>query len=162
MASRKVIRRKPGRAKAGLHPNQEPRRAPGPSAPAAWLAIADATALILFVLAGMRSHDQGTLVGNFVRNAIPLLGAWFLVAAIFRTYRRRGLKVVVQTWIVAVPIGLVVRSMWVGSPQGGRIFVFLAVGLGFTMLFLLAGRAVVALVSGRGYPQGRSAGPPPV
>ncbi len=150
MASRKV-----SRPKAGLHPNQDPRPSPAPSAPALWLAIADATALVLFVLAGMRSHHEGTLIGIFLRNAVPLLGAWFVIAALFRTYRRPGLKVVLQTWIVAVPIGLIVRTLWVGSPQGGRIFVFLAVGLAFTLLFLLVGRAVVAVVTGRGYPQRR-------
>jgi Protein of unknown function (DUF3054) len=154
MASRKV-----SRAKAGLHPNQDPRPSPAPSAPALWLAIADATALVVFVLTGMRSHHEGTLVGIFLRNAVPLLGAWFVIATLFRTYRRPGLKVVFQTWIVAVPIGLIVRTLWVGSPQGGRIFVFLAVGLAFTLLFLLLGRAVVVLVSGRGYPQRRRNGP---
>ncbi|HEY6567141.1 MAG TPA: DUF3054 domain-containing protein [Actinomycetota bacterium] len=117
--------------------------------------VADAAALIVFVLAGMRSHHEGTLVGVFMRNAVPLVCAWFVVAALFRTYRRAGLKVVFQTWIVAVPIGLIVRSLWVGSPQGSRVFVFLAVGLAFTLLFLMAGRGVIALATGRGYPQGR-------
>ena len=115
MASRKVTR-----SKAGRHPNQDPVPPRGPAASARWLAVADATALIVFVLAGMRSHHEGTLVGIFLRNAIPLLVAWFVVAAVFRTYRRAGLTVVLQTWIVAVPIGLVARSLWVGSPQGTR------------------------------------------
>jgi hypothetical protein len=35
--------------------------------------------------------------------------------------------------------------------------VFLAVGLGFTMLFLAIGRLVLALITGRGYPQRRRA-----
>ena len=155
MATRKLPRGKPG-----LHPNQEPRPTPGPPPHATWLMVADATALILFVLAGMRSHHEGTLIGVFLRNAVPLLGAWFAVAALLRAYRRVGLKVVFQTWIVAVPIGLIVRSLWVGSPQGARIFVFLAVGLAFTLLFLMAGRGVVALATGRGYPQGRRTGDP--
>ena len=72
-----------------------------------------------------------------------------------------GLKVVFQTWIVAVPIGLIVRSLWVGSPQGAQIFVFLTVGLAFTLLFLMGGRGVVALATGRGYPRGRRSGDPP-
>ena len=153
MASRKVSRTDPGR-----HPNRERRQAPRPSAPAPWLLIADAAALILFVLTGMRSHHQGTFIEIFLRNAVPLLGAWFVVAALLGTYRKPGLAIVVRTWIVAVPIGLVVRSLWVGSPQGGRIFAFLAVGLVFTALFLLAGRGLVALVTGRGYPQRRRRG----
>ena len=45
---------------------------------------------------------------------------------------------------IAVPVALVVRTWWVGSPQGWRIVVFLAVGLAFTLLFLSLGRALVA------------------
>ena len=104
--------------------------------------IADTAALVLFVVVGMRSHD-GTLVGVFLRNAIPLLGAWFIVAAIMHTYRTAGLAALVRTWIVAVPIGLMARTLWVGSPQGARIIVFLGIGLAFTMAFLLVGRALI-------------------
>jgi hypothetical protein len=109
----------------------------------------------VFVLAGMGSHHEGSAVWIFARNAIPLIAAWLVVSVVLKTYRIPGFTIVAKTWIVAVPIGLVVRSLWVGSPEGIRILVFLAVGLGFTLLFLLAGRAVVAVVSGRGYPQRR-------
>jgi hypothetical protein len=116
------------------------------------LAAADASALILFVLSGMRSHDEGTVFAAFLRNALPLLGAWFGFAAVFGTYRRPGRGIVLRTWIVAVPAGLVVRTLWVGSPQGARFVVFLGVGLAFTLIFLLAGRAVLSVAVGRGYP----------
>ena len=91
---------------------------------------------MVFVLAGMRSHHEGSAAWIFGRNAIPLLVAWFAVAALLKTYRTPGFMIVAKTWIVAVPIGLTVRSLWVGSPTGWRFVVFLAVGLGFTMLFL--------------------------
>lgn len=153
MARSKATRPKPGR-----HPNQRPAAAPpGPAAPAAWLVIADALALLAFVVTGMRTHHEGGALAIFLRNAIPLLGAWFAVCAVFRTYRRPGLTVVVQTWLVAVPIGLVFRSLWVGSPDGLRILVFVGVGLAFTLLFLLLGRAAVVVITGRGYP-GRPSG----
>lgn len=148
--SRKVVR-----SQAGRHPHQRPSPEPGPAAPAGWLAAADATALIVFVLAGMRSHHEGAFPAIFLRNAIPLLCSWFAVATLLRTYRKPGLAIVVKTWIVAVPIGVIVRSLWVGSPEGPRVLVFVALALAFTLLFLLAGRAVVALVTGRGYPQRR-------
>ena len=77
------------------------------------------------------------------------------MAALLKTYRTPGFMIVAKTWIVAVPIGLTVRSLWVGSPTGWRFVVFLAVGLGFTMLFLLIGRLLLALITGRGYPQRR-------
>ena len=122
--------------------------------------IADAAALVLFVVVGMRSHEHGTLVGVFLRNAIPLLGAWFIVAAIMHTYRTAGLAALLRTWIVAVPIGLLARTLWVGSPQGVRIIVFLGIGLAFTMAFLLVGRALIAAVAGRGISRRRRAGTP--
>jgi hypothetical protein len=141
------------RPRAGRHPNQRPAALPpGPAAAPRWLATADAVALLAFVVTGMRTHHEAGAATIFLRNAIPLLGTWFVVAALFRTYRRPGFVVVLKTWIVAVPIGLVLRSLWVGSPEGLRILVFLAVGLAFTLLFLLLGRAAVVVITGRGYP----------
>ena len=58
------------------------------------------------------------------------------------TYRRPGIRTLLWTWIVAVPVGLIVRTIWVGSPSGLRLLAFLGIGLAFTLLFLLVGRAV--------------------
>ena len=141
------------RPRAGRHPNQGPEAPPpGPAAPARWLAAADSVALLAFVVTGMRTHHEGGAAAIFVRNAVPLLGSWFVIATLFRTYRRPGLVAVLKTWIVAVPIGLVIRSLWVGSPEGLRILVFLGAGLAFTLLFLVIGRAAVVVITGRGYP----------
>ncbi|MGZ5299594.1 MAG: DUF3054 family protein [Actinomycetota bacterium] len=111
------------------------------------LAVADAVALVVFVLVGIRSHHEIGPLDAFFRNAVPLEGVWFAAAAVSGAYRRPGLRSLLWTWVVAVPVALVVRSLWVGSPTGGRLLVFLGVGLAFTLLFLLAGRAVV--VTGR-------------
>ena len=80
-------------------------------------------------------------------SAAPLLGAWFLVAWLARAYRRPGWGSLLRTWIVAVPVGLLVRTVIVGSPRGARILVLLGVGLAFTLLFLVLGRALARLVS---------------
>jgi len=111
--------------------------------------VADAIALLVFVVAGIRSHHEVGALDLFLRNAVPLEAAWFAVAALAATYRRPGIRSLLRTWIVAVPLGLVVRSMWVGSPAGSRLLVFVAIGLAFTLLFLLAGRGVVGLVERR-------------
>jgi len=73
---------------------------------------------------------------------------WFAVAVVSGAYRRPALRTLLWTWAVAVPAGLIVRTLWVGSPSGVRLLTFLGIGLAFTLLFLLAGRAVVG-VSGR-------------
>lgn len=111
---------------------------------AAWIAIADAVALIAFVLIGLRGHRVGTLDG-FLRNAVPLLAAWFVVAALVHTYRRPGWRRLLRTWIVAVPAGLLLRTLIVGSPRGARILLFIGVGLAFSLLFLVLGRLLARL-----------------
>ncbi|HYY08139.1 MAG TPA: DUF3054 domain-containing protein [Actinomycetota bacterium] len=112
-----------------------------------WLVVlADVVALLVFVLIGIRSHHAATAVG-FLRNAGPLLGAWFVVAWFTRGYRRPGLGSLLRTWIIAVPIGLLVRTALVGSPSGGRLLVFLAVGVGVTLVFLLLGRIIARLIA---------------
>ena len=122
------------------------------SRPVVAFVIADAVALMVFVVAGMRSHHEVGALDLFLRNAVPLELAWFAVSAIAATYRRPGLRTLLWTWIVAVPAGLVVRSIWVGSPSGTRLLVFVGIGLLFTMLFLLAGRGVVSLLDRRRRP----------
>lgn len=120
--------------------------------PVVALAVADAVALLLFVVAGIRSHHEVGALDLFLRNAVPLEVAWFAVSAIAGTYRRPGIRTLLWTWIVAVPTGLVVRSIWVGSPNGRRLLVFVAIGLSFTLLFLLAERAVATRIDRRRRP----------
>ena len=111
-----------------------------------WYVLADAAALVAFVVIGLRGH-QGRTIEGFLRTAVPLLGAWFLAAWAARTYHRPGWRSLVKNWIVAVPVGLLVRTVIVGSPRGARILVFVAVGLAFTALFLILGRLLIRLLS---------------
>lgn len=117
---------------------------------AGWYLLADAAALVVFVLVGIRGHRVGTMEG-FLRNAVPLLGVWFVVAWLAHTYRRPGWRSLLRNWIVAVPVGLLLRSLIVGSPRGGRLLVFLAVGLAFTLLFLVLGRLIARILSRAGW-----------
>ena len=107
----------------------------------------DLLALVTFVLVGLGSHHEVAGIDLFARNAIPLVVSWCVVTRVLKTYRAPGLAPVVRAWVVAVPIALVARSIWVGSPTGGEFLVFLAVGMSFTLLFLLVGRGLVAVVA---------------
>jgi hypothetical protein len=111
-----------------------------------WYVLADGAALVVFVVIGVHGH-RGTTVEGFLRNAAPLLGAWFLVAWAAHTYHRPGWRSLLRNWIVAVPVGLLVRTMIVGSPRGARILVFVAVGLAFSLCFLVLGRLLARLLS---------------
>jgi hypothetical protein len=110
------------------------------------LVVADAVALMVFVVAGIRSHHEVGALDLFLRNAVPLEVAWFAVSTVAATYRRPGIRTLLWTWVVSVPAGLVVRSIWVGSPSGSRLLVFVGIGMTFTLVFLLAGRGVVGLI----------------
>jgi len=111
------------------------------------LAIADVVALTSFVAVGLRSHRIGAIAEVAARNAVPLTVAWIAVALVVGTYRHRDLASLALTWALAVPAALLVRTWWVGSPQGSRIAVFLGVGMAFTLLFLLIGRGLVAVLT---------------
>lgn len=111
------------------------------------LALADAAGLLVFVAVGLRSHRIGAMGEIFLRNAVPLAVAWIAVSLVLRTYRRRDLVSLFATWAISVPAALLARSWWVGSPRGDRLVVFVAVGLGFTLLFVLAARAATALLT---------------
>jgi Protein of unknown function (DUF3054) len=117
---------------------------------AVWYVLADTAALVVFVLIGIRGHHTGTVDG-FLRNAIPLLGVWFVVARLAHTYRRPGWRSLLRNWIVAVPVGLVVRTLIVGSPEGVKLLVFIGVGLAFTLLFLVLGRLLARMAPRAGW-----------
>lgn len=134
-----------GATRSSIGEDRPARDAKGPTG--AVLALADAIALLTFVAVGLRSHRIGAIAEVAARNAVPLAIMWIVVSLAIGTYRRRDLATLAITWAVAVPIALLARTWWVGSPQGGRIAVFVAVGLLFTMLFLAAGRAVTAGVT---------------
>jgi hypothetical protein len=110
--------------------------------------VADAVALVTFVLVGVRSHHEIGALAVFLRNAVPLEVMWFAVAAVTGAYRRPGTRTLLWTWILAVPVALIVRTLWVGSPSGLRLLTFLGIGSAFTLLFLLIGRTSVG-VAGR-------------
>jgi hypothetical protein len=114
------------------------------------LATLDGLALVAFVLIGVRSHHAESTPIVFARNAVPLLVSWFGVGLVSHLYRDPSWRGLVRNWIFAVPIALLVRTWIVGSPSSvSRIALFVVVGMAFTLLFLLIGRAVAAGVGRR-------------
>lgn len=108
------------------------------------LIVTDALALIAFVLTGAVSHHDAGLLIILARNLVPLGVAWVVAAAVFGPYRRRSWGTVVLTWAAAAPLGILVRSWLVGSPRGNELVKFLLVGSAFSLLYLLAGRVLLA------------------
>jgi Protein of unknown function (DUF3054) len=104
-------------------------------------AAADAAALLVFVVVGVLTHDASA--GAFVRDALCILGGWFAAALVVRLYARGGWWRLGATWLAGVSAGVLVRAAIVGHWPGA----FYGVALGFTAVFVLAGRALAARVS---------------
>ena len=119
-----------------------------PQRPPRVLALVDADALVLFALVGLASHTGGISAGALARDALPLLAGWFAAALVFGTYRARSLRTLLLTWIVGVPLGVLLRALVLGRALDGREAEFLVVSLVFTLLFVLALRLVLGLATG--------------
>jgi len=105
-------------------------------------AVGDAGAIVVFVLIGLRSHDEGITVGSVLRVLGPILVLWFAAALPAGTYRRPGLRTLLPAWLVAVAGGILVRYAIFHRPAtAAKLFTFMGVALAFTLLFLLAWRA---------------------
>ena len=109
--------------------------------------LVDAAALVLFVVVGVIQHDEGLSLTGIVRTGVPLLVAWFAVALVVGTYRRPGWVTLAITWVLAVPLGLVVRSAIRGGPWGRGLLIFGGVAMAFTLLFLVGGRLALLAAS---------------
>lgn len=101
--------------------------------------VIDVLMLPLFVMAGLRSHDEAQLE-VFLRNAVPLEAAWLVTAWLVGTYRPPSFGRLAVTWAVAVPVGLVVRTLVADRWGDPGMWVFFGVALAFTALFLAVGR----------------------
>jgi hypothetical protein len=88
----------------------------------------------VFVAIGVATHDASGAA--FARDAFCFLGAWFAVAAAVRLYARGGPARLAATWLAGVSLAVGVRAAIVGHLPGA----FYVVALGFTGLFVLAGR----------------------
>lgn len=117
------------------------------------LVAGDLIALTAFVLVGQVDH-------NTVDATNPLLGAlpnvlslaipWLLIAGILGAFPRGSLQLKsflsrsLVAWIATVPVGLVVRMLWLG--RGGIPLMFLLVTLAAGGLFLLGWRLIYGLI----------------
>lgn len=101
--------------------------------------VIDLVMLPFFVIVGLGSHDEAQLT-IFLRNAVPLEGAWLVTASVLGTYRTPSLARSALTWAIAVPAGLVVRTVVAARWGDPGMWVFFGVAMAFTLLFLAIGR----------------------
>jgi hypothetical protein len=107
--------------------------------------VADVVALLVFVTIGLLNHDGGISAGDYARDAIPFVGCWLLAGGAFDLYKRPRLRALLATWLLGVTAGVLLRALVRWHIDGGDA-VFLAVGLCFTLLFVVAARIAASFL----------------
>src|SRR5262245_16478653 len=111
------------------------------------LPLADALGILVFATVGLLSHDHALSLSGYARDALPLLAGWFGAALVFGAYRSPSARTLLLTWIVGVPLGWLIRGLALGRDFDGGQAVFLVISLVFTLLFVVACRTALALVT---------------
>jgi hypothetical protein len=124
-----------------------------------WVALAfDAASVLVFVVLGRRSHDEGNGVTSVLNVAAPfaigLAVAWALSPSVHRA--PRSLRAGIDVWVGTVVIGVLLR--WFAWDRS-TAFAFVVVATLFLGFFFLGWRLVI---SGTSRPRGavRSGRPP--
>jgi hypothetical protein len=106
----------------------------------------DLVALFLFALVGLLAHGRPVDLGGLARTLLPVLSVWLLLSPFLGTYRRPSWRNLLLTWLLAFPAGLWLREMVLGGSFGPGFFVFLAVAMAFSLLFLFLLRGLAKLL----------------
>ncbi|MCX7783183.1 MAG: DUF3054 domain-containing protein [Meiothermus sp.] len=113
------------------------------------LAWGDAVSIVLFAIIGLQNHGEPVSLAGIVRNALPILLVWWLIAPFLRTYTRPTWRNLLYTWAVAVSTGVWLRFMVLQKPFDVGYLVFWVVTLGATLVLLLAWRGLAILLLSR-------------
>ena len=109
----------------------------------------DVLALAGFVLIGMRSHSDAAAVSIFLRNFVPFTASWLVVAWLVGTYRPPTPIGLLATLLIAIPIGVLLRALWVRSWSASEVLTFALVALVFATMLIGLGRAISAVLGAR-------------
>lgn len=109
------------------------------------LAWGDALCIVLFAAIGLQTHGEPISLAGLVRNALPILLVWWLVAPFLRTYARPTWRNLLYTWAIAVSAGVWLRFMVLQKPFDLGYLVFWAIALGASLVLLLVWRRLAML-----------------
>jgi hypothetical protein len=104
-------------------------------------------AILAFTVAGILSHRGSLPLSALAEDTLPLLAGWFAAAAAFHLYARHVWRALLLTWILGIPLGVVLRAAVLGRLDEPRQLAFLATTLILSLVFVVASRAVVALAA---------------
>lgn len=121
--------------------------------PARWLVAGDLVILLLFSAFGRAAHDLQMGLRGVLATALPFTIAWFVVGAFTGAFRPAAYSSpgsaagrVVITNVIAVPLAIVMRALWLSRPIP---WTFLVVAFTTSLILLLIWRVAFALVWGR-------------
>jgi hypothetical protein len=120
-----------------------------PKRPATWLIASDALAILIFVTIGLAEHHRGISVRGYARDALPLFAGWYAAAVAFRMYQTHRPGRVLATWIVGVPVGVLIRALALGRTLNGKEASFLVVALLSILVLVFLLRALLSLTPPR-------------
>jgi len=132
---------------------------------AAVLLTGDLAALLLFVIMGRESHDEGNAIAGVLGAVWPFIVAWLVVTPLVGALRPRHtaalvpmIRVTLLTWAAALPIAIVLRALALGrwSP-----WTFYLVALIVITVLLLGWRVAFVLLAQRRGRVARVTGGPP-
>jgi hypothetical protein len=109
----------------------------------------DVLSIAGFILIGMRSHSDAAAVSIFLRNFVPFTGSWLVVSWLVGTYRPPTPIGLIATLLIAIPIGVLLRALWVRSWTAGEVLTFALVALVFATMLMGLGRAISAVLGAR-------------
>jgi hypothetical protein len=112
-------------------------------------ALTDAAGLLTFTAVGIAMHGAGFGAIPILRNVVPILGIWFLLAPVTGIYRHPGWRSLLEHWAVALPLAVVARQWWVGRLFSRATVAFLIASLILTLAILAAGRLILWLAGRR-------------
>ncbi len=112
------------------------------------LAAGDILTFLAFAAVGRRAHSMGNALDDVMGTAVPFIAAWFLVGPFTGAFgpdatngTAQGAKRAALTWLLAFPLGLLIRVPIVGRVS--HISFAIVAGI-FTLLFLTGWRALFA------------------
>ena len=108
----------------------------------------DMLALSAFVTVGLINHKGGLSAAGYARDILPIAGCWLAAAGAFDLYKRPNWRALFSTWLVGVTGGVLIRALILWRLDSDDA-VFLAVALCFSLLFVLALRAVMSFAAPR-------------
>ena len=117
------------------------------------LLLGDLLALLLFVVMGRSSHDEGNPVPGILGTAWPFIVAWLTVAPVMGAFRQHPgagvaavARVTVISWLTALPVAALLRAIALGRVSPWTFYLVTLIVAG---VLLLVWRSVVAYVERR-------------